>query len=379
MEHQTLYDYCIENKDADLLTQWDVEANFPLTPKTVSYGSSRMLHWICKEGHRWTTKAFLRTTHRSGCPVCAKKKVCTGKNDLQTLYPELADEWDWEKNGVLRPSDVSPNSHLKAWWRCPECGYEWLAAIKSRAGTTKCGCPACAGRAVVRGSNDLASILPELANEWHPIKNGTLTPRDVTAGTTRKVWWRCKAGHEWQATVLSRTSHRSGCPVCAGKKIVAGINDLASHYPRLVAEWDEEANGALTPFNVSTQSNRKVWWRCERGHSYLARVADRTAAGRGCPYCTGRRVLKGFNDLLTLEPKIAAEWHPTLNEALSPDQVTVGSRKKVWWQCADGHIWKSVIYSRTGPQKTGCPVCAGRISKKKLLRYAAAAQQEAVK
>jgi len=72
-------------------------------------------------------------------------------------------------------------------------------------------------------------------------------------------------------------------------------------------------------------------------------------------------VLKGFNDLATTAPKIAAQWHPELNGSLTPQMVTAGSRKKIWWHCAEGHVWKAVVYSRAGVQKSGCPVCAGRI------------------
>ena len=105
------------------------------------------------------------------------------------------------------------------------------------------------------------------------------------------------------------------------------------------------------------------------GHPYQAVIGARTMHGSGCPYCANRKVLPGFNDLATMEPKIAAQWHPTLNGSLTPEQVTAGSHRKVWWQCPDGHIWKAVIYSRAGPQKTGCPVCAGRIQPARVERY----------
>ena len=89
-------------------------------------------------------------------------------------------------------------------------------------------------------------------------------------------------------------------------------------------------------------------------------IAHRAQSGSGCPYCTNRKVLAGFNDLAALEPAVAKEWHPTLNGALTPEMVTAGSHRKVWWQCALGHVWKAAIYPRTGKQRCGCPVCAGR-------------------
>lgn len=256
----------------------------------------------------------------------------------------------------LVPADVSAGSQRSVWWRC-EKGHSWRAAVRSR--TVGSGCPICAGKQLSLGENDLAALYPALAKQWDAEKNGRLTPRDVLPGAEKKVWWRCERGHSWRAAVSSRTRAGGGCPYCAGKQVLPGFNDLASQRPELAAQWDGEKNRALTPQQVTITSNRKVWWRCEKGHSYPAVIASRTN-GSGCPYCTGKKVLAGFNDLATLEPKIVAEWHPTLNGALTPQMVSTGSRKKVWWECPLGHVWKSAIYPRTGAKKCGCPVCAGK-------------------
>lgn len=233
------------------------------------------------------------------------------------------------------------------------------------------GCPVCANRAVLPGQNDLGTTHPVLAAQWHPTKNGGLTPQSVTAGTHRKVWWRCEMGHEWQAAIASRADG-TGCPVCAGKQVLPGENDLASRFPGIAAQWNEARNGTLTPEQISAYSNRRVWWRCELGHEWQAAVGGRTKSGTGCPYCANRKVLAGFNDLATARPVLAAQWHPTLNGTLTPEMVMPGSHQKVWWQCDAGHIWRAVIHSRAGPQKCGCPVCAGRVSEKWRKRYATA-------
>lgn len=132
----------------------------------------------------------------------------------------------------------------------------------------------------------------------------------------------------------------------------------------LLSQWDEHLNGPLTAADITYGSKRKVWWRCSLGHEWQAVVAARTSNGSGCPYCAGRKVLTGFNDLATREPLLAKQWHPKLNGSLTPEMVTPGSHRKVWWQCPDGHVWRAVIYSRSGPQKSGCPICAGRDSKR---------------
>ena len=148
--------------------------------------------------------------------------------------------------------------------------------------------------------------------------------------------------------------------MCAGKVVIPGENDLATLYPEVAEQWDGEKNGTLTAKEVSPYSNRKAWWRCREGHSWQAAIAARTKRKTGCPYCTGRKVLAGYNDLATAEPFVAMQWHPTLNAPLTPEQVSAGSRRQVWWQCSLGHVWKARVHSRTGKQRSGCPVCAGR-------------------
>ena len=164
--------------------------------------------------------------------------------------------------------------------------------------------------------------------------------------------------------MYSRTTLGTGCPVCTGRQALAGENDLVTLYPDVAAQWDGMKNGALHPNNVTAGSNRRVWWRCEKGHSYRAVIAQRVQRGDGCPYCANRKVLPGFNDLATAAPLVAKQWHETLNGALTPEMVTAGSHKKAWWQCSYGHVWKAAIYSRAGVQQCGCPVCAGRTKRK---------------
>ena len=363
----TLYDYCVEHDRPELLREWDGAKNAPLSPRDITYGSKRSVWWICDKRHEWRAMVYTRAGAGSGCPYCAGKRAWAGTNDLASQRPDLAKQWHPVKNRPLTPADVPLGSHHKAWWRC-EKGHEWQAEVKSRSmGGTDC--PYCANRQIVPGENDLAATHPDLARQWHPTKNGTLTPRDVLAGTRRKVWWRCEKGHEWAAAVASRAVSGAGCPVCAGKTVIPGENDLAGLFPELDRQWHPTRNGALSPESVTPYSNRRVWWRCPLGHEYQAGVGPRTVSGSGCPYCAGRKALAGFNDLSTLEPEVAAQWHPTLNGGLTPSMVTAGSHRKVWWTCPSGHVWKAAVYARAGPQKNGCPVCAGKARPDRMERY----------
>lgn len=361
MLKKSLYDYCQTNGRPVLLKEWDTEKNLPLTPRDVSYGSRKNIWWHCEKGHSWQAIVYTRTGG-AGCPFCTGKQPWPGENDLASQYPAIAAQWNPTRNNGLTPADVTCGSHRKVWWQCGY-GHEWQAIVKSRVSGT--GCPVCANRTLLPGVNDLATVHPSIAAQWHPQKNGTLRPAQVMAGNHRKVWWQCENGHEWQAVISARTNSGSGCPVCAGKQILPGVNDLASGFPALAEQWAKEKNDNLSPEQISIYSNRRVWWRCALGHSYRAAVSSRTSCGSGCPYCTGRKVLAGFNDLASREPDIAGQWHPTLNGTLTPEMVTAGSHKKIWWQCPDGHVWRAAIYSRTGTKKCGCPVCAGKVRRRR--------------
>ena len=354
---KTLYDYCLETGREHLLAQWDAVGNLPMTTQTVSSGSRKYARWVCEKGHVWEAAIQNRTARETGCPYCAGRQALAGFNDLATLYPNLAAQWDTEKNGSITPDQVTPGNCQKVWWRCEE-GHSWQALVKSR--VSGCGCPVCAGRKVQPGVNDLATRYPLIAAQWDQEANGALLPNQILPGTHRKVWWRCEAGHSWKATVSSRTAGGCGCPVCDGKQVIPGVNDFASLHPELVAQWHPTKNLPLTPETVAVSSNRSAWWICPQGHEWKAAIARRSQANTGCPYCSNRRVLAGFNDLATVDPRIADQWDQELNGNLTPQMVTAGSAKRVWWRCDLGHTWKAKIYSRTSKQRAGCPVCAGR-------------------
>lgn len=133
----------------------------------------------------------------------------------------------------------------------------------------------------------------------------------------------------------------------------------------LLLEWHPKKNGTLQPEQVTPGSEKKVWWQCKEGHEWQAAVENRVLKGNGCPYCAGKRAWPGYNDLKTLYPKLAGQWHPTLNQGVSPIEVRPGSGKKIWWVCPDGHVWQARIFSRTSKNRSGCPVCAGNVKKRK--------------
>jgi len=346
----------------ELMEEWHPTKNGKLHPSDVTPGSHKKIWWRCKskKKHEWQASIKNRA-NGNRCPYCSNKKVCED-NCLLTINPEIAKEWHPTKNGKLTPQDVLPSSHKVVWWRCKlKKEHEWETSVNARA-----GCPYCSGQKVCE-DNCLLTLDPELSKEWHPTKNGKLQPSDVTCGSKKIVWWRCKLKkeHEWEASVGDRKGKKSGCPYCCNRKVCED-NCLSTVNPELAKEWHPTKNGNLHPSDVTPFSTKIVWWRCKlkKEHEWDASVHNR-AGGNGCPYCSGKRVCED-NCLLTINPEIAKEWHPTKNGKLQPSDVTYGSEKRVWWRCKlkKEHEWCAVVHSRTGGK--GCPYCKKSIGEERI-------------
>jgi len=197
----------------------------------------------------------------------------------------------------------------------------------------------------------------ELMKQWDYEKN-ELDPSRLTAGVHKYAWWICTKGHSWYADIHNRTGSNAGCPVCAGKIVLPGFNDLQTTNPEIAKQWCYSKNGGLTPEMVIRHSREVVWWECDKGHIWDMSVTHRSV-GYGCPICSNKRVLAGYNDLLTLNPKLAEEWDYEKNTLL-PSEVTVSSSKRVFWKCKAGHSWSAKVSSRN-IGGTGCSVCSSKV------------------
>ena len=145
-------------------------------------------------------------------------------NSLASVHPELIPEWS-ERNLPLTPDKITFGSNKRVWWK-GACGHEWETSVKARSKGEKC--PICSGARVIEGINDLATLKPLLAQEWS--EKNELKPTEVSVASHKKIIWKCKHGHEWEASVKSRTVNGTGCPYCSHNKVLAGFNDLASQY-----------------------------------------------------------------------------------------------------------------------------------------------------
>ena len=282
-----------------LIEEWDKDKN-EISPGEVTYGSNKRVWWLHGKdkpcgGHSWITMVKNRTgVNKTGCPACSGK-AATVRNNLAVKLPELFKDWDKDKNGDLRPEDVTCGSDKKVWWVHGEdkpCGgYSWQATVYGRAKKANpTGCPACSNRAVT-ARNNLLVRFSNVAKDWDIDKNGELLPEHVVYGSHKKVWWahgedKPCGGHSWKTSINKRTrdTRPTGCPACANQVVTSG-NNLEERFPEIAKEVDEDKTG-FGPKDVTYGSDKVIWWKCDKGHSWESSVCNRTSKSRrGCPFC----------------------------------------------------------------------------------------------
>lgn len=290
------------------------------------------------------------------------------ENSIVAKMPDVAKQWDYEKNGDIKPEYILCTSAKRFYWKC-EKGHSWPAQVNSRLAGR--GCPYCAGHILVPGENDLLSQNPGLAKEWDYERNKGLTPDKITINNNKRVWWICPVCHyHWKVGVAPRNKGTS-CPKCADKqrtisrhkRIVHEKGSFADNFPHLLKEWDYDKNKGLDPNMLPPHCGKKVWWVCSTcGHSWPATM-DARAKGHGCEQCYKcnnsflqhkRAVLKKGAFAIT-HPHLIEDWDYSKNVG-TPNDYSAGSHYRANWKCHHcGYEWLSPIFKRTGGHK--CPKC----------------------
>lgn len=215
----------ISKKCPDLLLDWNKEKNGKLNPEYISYASEKRIWWKCSKcGYEWSATVASRSAG-NGCAACAGQVLIPGKNDLASCVPELLDEWDYEKNQNISPTQVPVRANKRVWWKCSICGAGWQAYINNRTRKLSLrGCPDCARKEMQRERDknylekvgSLAQNHPELLDEWDYDKN-ELDPNLVTSRSGKPAFWICKTcGHKW-CTVISNRTAGHGCKICRSR------------------------------------------------------------------------------------------------------------------------------------------------------------------
>ena len=176
--------------------------------------SSKEIYWKCKNGHTFKEKVNVMYRRKHKCFYCTCRQVWPGENDLQTLYPELAKEYDVEKNRIT-PDKISPKDADTYWWTCENNHPSFPQSVEHRV-SRKTVCPYCTGKKVISGQTDLETLFPDIAREWDVEKNNGILPRNVSPYTYNSYWWNCPKGHSYKKKVILRTKYHKpvDCTKC---------------------------------------------------------------------------------------------------------------------------------------------------------------------
>jgi len=281
----------------ELAEEWDYSLN-ETKPEDHKPNTKDKFHWICRKHDKKYFTSILARTKGVGCSQCTVEKISKANakpkpgRSLAEMYPEIAAEFDEERNGGLTARDVSRKSGIQFYWICPRNNkHHYLAAVHNRV-DEQSSCPYCSGATVFPGETDIATTHPWLLEEWDDERNEK-TPQDVTAGSHYHAAWICKndRDHKWYAEVKSRALYDAGCPHCRSR-IVGDANatpkpgeSLRDMFPEVADELNVELSG-ISSEQLCQFSGKSVFWNCRHGHDpYERQVCQRTALGFGCPRC----------------------------------------------------------------------------------------------
>ena len=405
--------FCKYNGLENVLKEWHPTKNGKLKPSDViASGSHVKAWWFLPYDDPVTGKHFDFEWYTSigsrvigcGCPYLSNppKKVWPGFNDFETYClnngrEDLLKEWHPTKNRGLKPSDITTTGeNVKIWWFLPyddpntgkHFDFEWQSRIQGRIRGNKC--PFLSGKQVWPGFNDFETYClnngrEDLLKEWHPTKNGKLTPSNITAKNRKEIWWLLPYDDpvtgkhfdfEWKANPNNRTGvNNTGCPYLSGKKVWSGFNDFETYclnngFEYLLQQWHPTKN-SLPPSKMASISSKKVWWLLPYDDPVTGKhfdfewksVLNTRLRGYDCPYLSNppASVWPGFNDFETYclnngREDLLKEWHPTKNKKMSPKNTAPKSNKKIWWLCQNGHEWRANIINRV-QEASPCPYC----------------------
>lgn len=317
--------------------------------------------------HVWQSSLSNRRGQRSGCPICSGHVLLSGVNDIATMDPVESGMLDTEKNHGLTPDKIRYGSNAKIWWKCSR-GHSFLKSpswMRNNGGK----CEQCE----MEDTLSIAAMYPDLI-PWFDDGCNKDSADHTPAKTMMKVHWRCFKGHAFTMRPydIEHASHK--CVRCYGKvkkRVVEGINDLASQRPDLLKRWAYDRNKD-DPKTVRITSNKEYWWTCKEHPDHLFKCSVKrmsSLAKNQCPYCSGEETLVGFNDLFTMIPEFKGIWDYE-NNAIDPSTIRVQTRGTgAWcnnddvlsWRCSKGHHWKCKISDLRRGNHKHCPYCLGKI------------------
>lgn len=376
---KSFYDWCMEHDRDDLLNRWNYDLNI-ISPQDVGYSSANKYYFNCDK-HQEHEPQHVRLSHITGDNIQVKCKMCS--SFAQWCEDNISDGfidkyWYKELNNGIDPWKIGYASHKTIWLMCNHGFYHYYSTSPHSFTSGTHDCYICSGQVVFCGFNDLLTTDPYLLPLWNFDKNTTISPYEVSRGSSKKVWWQCDiCGHEWLASISNVVGGRR-CPLCAKHRhyttfIKNRLNNGLSFgdcFSNLLHMWDYQKNKDINPFELFSTSRQIVWWKCNNGHSFKKSIVAmcKTALNGDnlCRYCDGIGVVRGKNDLATTYPELLYDWDYEKNSQYTPYTIAFGSTKHIWWKChVCGHEWQAAPNSRTNLH-SGCPECARHLATSKL-------------
>lgn len=349
--------------ESKLNSKWDYEKNKDICPKKITINSSKKFWWKCQNGHSYQEKPTNEFRRKNDCSICSGTSLLRGYNDFLTKCPDVKNWWNYELN-EKGPEDYLPRSGKKVHFVCPkDSRHVFKREIRHANKNGKMvRCPICCGQSRLKDYSSLYYRYPQLREVWSSEKNKS-SLKSVFSTVGQKYWWNCGNGlnhFDFSSPRLKIKGQK--CTVCAGRTVLKGFNDLATRRPESVLYWDFEKND-IKPSDVVVGSDKKVWWRCNKGHSNFCKVSTQARKNfKHCRVCGEAHVVEGVNDLKTKHEKVGIYWAWQLNDKKPWEVAWSIADKKYWFVCKNGHeVLRSPKAFMNQPE--GCPLCYDSISK----------------
>ncbi len=356
----------------ELTTMYNEEKSGRSLASITSYESNAIkLMWNCKTCHRTFTSRLQSminslNTSSKGCPYCSNTILSEGES-FGDLHPELILEYASEN--APDPFKVFPNSKTPVMWKCqnnPDHTWDAPFSLRHKGGGN---CPICNRTQLIQGVNTFSDVYPEFLDMY--AESNERKPNEIFYNSTLWFRWNCRTCQsEYGAYIEDVISGRESCPYCSNRYVKSGLNDLKTIYPDIASMWSD--NNETNADGVFPTSSLGVIWNCpDCGGEYKARISEVVNGSYTCPFCSGRRVLSGFNDFATKHPELMNEYDYTTNYITTDSNaINVKSHKLLWWICPKNseHRYYMSPTQKLWYQKRhreSCPYCKGLRRKKR--------------
>lgn len=339
----------------ELAKLWDYSENKFLKPSMLRCSSNLKVYWICPDcGESYKRSPNQQKNTKGGyCENCYSFHKKFKYGSLQEIHPSIALDWS-DKNEISASEVSSSEVNKRRYWCCHKCGNEWDASVSDIVNSiSKCG--VCSGRKLKEGYTDFKTHYPEISKNWDYNKN-TLSPTEILYSASGSYYFICPTcGRSHEKTLDRVTKTGAVCYQCNSYfSSLKKRGSLADRRPDLAVQLDEERSG-VSAKNVLPNSTKSLWWKCDKGHSFLRSPHERVKSMGVCPVCDGKEVLIGFNDFEANYPELLEYWCYDMNTIL-PSQVTKNSSTKVWWVCPScSNVYQAMVGDRT--RSVACPEC----------------------